>query len=420
MSLLIKILSWLLTLTLLGLAALVVLVFLDSRPLVQEDRTLSAAEQAWAREWLVAAKPHGLRDGERITLTLSEREANIIGNYLIDKVGKGRVDVRLTADGARVAASLGLPWDPEQRFMNLDLSLAGGERLPRIAQAHLAGLPLPENLVQTIAERLVNALDQARLLHQVDLQPDLALLTYEWHRDALANLGSGLVSADERARILNYQQVLVRYAAAHPRPPTIALADLLSVVLSAAQEASQGASQSAPAAENRAAILALAAYTNQQHIRDPVPPDTRSSRIRFRSVALLGRRDLAQHFMTSAALAAQGGTALSDLVGLYKEVADSRGGSGFSFADLAADRAGTRFANLATGQRQDAQAVQAAAREGLTADDLMPAIDRLPEGMNAAAFAAAFQDTKSPAYRSAVATIERDIDALRLFRKAIK
>jgi hypothetical protein len=416
MSILIKVLSWLLTLTLLGLGALVVLVFLDSRPLVPQDRTLSAAEQAWAREWLVAAKPQGLRDGERITLTLSEREANIIGNYLIDRVGQGRVDVRLTADGARVTASLGLPWDPEQRFMNLDLSLAGGERLPRIEQARLAGLPLPENLVQTIAERLVNALDQARLLHHVDLQPDLALLTYEWHRDALANLGSGLVSADERARILTYQHVLVRYAAAHPKPPTIALADLLSVVLSAAQ----GASQSDPVAENRAALLALAAYTNQQHIRDPDQPDARSARTRFRPVALLGRRDLAQHFMTSAALAAQGGSALSDLVGLYKEVADSRGGSGFSFADLAADRAGTRFANLAAGNRQDAQAVQAAAREGFTTDDLMPAIDRLPEGMNAAAFAAAFQDTKSPAYRSAVAAIERDIDALRLFQRAAR
>jgi hypothetical protein len=416
MSILIKVLSWLLTLTLLGLGALVVLVFLDSRPLVPEDRTLSAAERAWAREWLVAAKPHGLRDGERITLTLSEREANIIGNYLIDKVGQGRVDVRLTADGARVAASLGLPWDPEQRFVNLDLSLAGGERLPRIEQARLAGLPLPENLVQTIAERLVNALDQARLLHHVDLQPDLALLTYEWHRDALANLGSGLVSADERARILTYQHALVSYAAAHPKPPTIALADLLAVVLSAAQDAPQ----SDPAAENRAAILALAAYANQQYIRDPDQPDAGSARTRFRPVALLGRGDLAQHFMTSAALAAQGGTALSDLVGLFKEVADSRGGSGFSFADLAADRAGTRFANLATGKRQDAQAVQAAAREGLTADDLMPAIDRLPEGMNAAAFAAAFQDTKSPAYRSAVAAIERDIDALRLFQKATR
>ena len=32
-----------------------------------------------------------------------------------------------------------------------------------------------------------------------------------------------------------------------------------------------------------------------------------------------------------------------DAIGVYKEVRDSRGGSGFSFNDMAANRAGTRF-----------------------------------------------------------------------------
>jgi hypothetical protein len=410
---LMKVLSGLLMLVMLTALGLAVLVFLDSRPLVPQDRVLTTAERAWARDWLSSAKPRGLREGERVTLTLSEREATIIGNYLIDTLGQGRFAARLGQDRARLSASLSLPWAPGNRFMNLDLTLAGGEQLPRIEQARFAGLPLPDALAQTIADRLIDALDQSRLLKRVDLKPDLALLTYEWHRDALANVGSGLVSAQERTRILGYQETLVSYGVARPRHQTIVLADLLSLVLSQARRQPPAAA----VAENRAAILALTTYVNQQVISDPTRPATD---VAFRSVTLRARGDLAQHFMVSATLAAQGGTALADLAGLYKELSDSRGGSGFSFADLAADRSGTRFGDLATGSLNGAKAVQEAARNTLTEADIMPPIEGLPEGMSEASFATAFKDTKSPAYRRVVAHIEQGIDALTLFQQATR
>jgi uncharacterized protein YfiM (DUF2279 family) len=61
---------------------------------------------------------------------------------------------------------------------------------------------------------------------------------------------------------------------------------------------------------------------------------------------LLGRYDSAQHFVISAALAAWAGEPAANAIGVYKEIDDSRRGSGFSFADLAADRAGTRFGEV--------------------------------------------------------------------------
>ncbi len=409
-------LSWLLTLILLAIIGLALLIFLDSRPLVPLDQPLSAADRAWAKQWLATARPRGLRDGERVTLSLSEREANILASYLIDKLGQGRVAVRLEQDQGRLAASLGLPWDPNGSFINLELTLVAAEPLPRIAQARLAGLPLPAGLVETLAGRLMEALDQSRLLQHVDIRPELALLTYEWHRDALANVGSGLVSADDRARMIRYQGLLVSDLAERPKRDPVPLSELLTLVVAAAAEPTGGD----PVAENRAAILALAAYVNRQTIRDPTAGQVDSPHPVFRPVLLGGRRDLAQHFMTSAALAAQGGAALSDLVGLFKEVSDSQGGSGFSFPDLAADRAGTRFAMLATGDTRGARAAQAAARSGLTEDHIMPSIADLPEGMNQTAFAAAFKDTRSPAYRRITDRIDRSIDALPLFQKATR
>src|SRR5262249_40587622 len=51
-----------------------------------------------------------------------------------------------------------------------------------------------------------------------------------------------------------------------------------------------------------------------------------------------GRHDLAQHFWVSAALTALWGAKQAEAAGVLKEWLDSaEGGSGFSFADLAAD-----------------------------------------------------------------------------------
>src|SRR5262245_19761065 len=58
------------------------------------------------------------------------------------------------------------------------------------------------------------------------------------------------------------------------------------------------------------------------------------------------RHDLCQHFTVSAALTAVGGAKAAEAAGLLKELLDAEpGGSGFSFADLAADLSGIAFAS---------------------------------------------------------------------------
>ena len=66
-----------------------------------------------------------------------------------------------------------------------------------------------------------------------------------------------------------------------------------------------------------------------------------------------GRHDLAQHFGVSAALTAVSGPKAAEAAGILKELLDAEeGGSGFSFADLAADLSGVVFAErlLASGR----------------------------------------------------------------------
>ncbi len=122
--------------------------------------------------------------------------------------------------------------------------------------------------------------------------------------------------------------------------------------------------------------------------------------------------------MTSAALTIQGSDTLSGLVGWYKEMSDANGGSGFSFADMAANRAGIHLAQLATSNQEGARRVQRIAVQGLTEDDFMPAIDGLPEGMDQRAFKTHFGRAKKDEYQKVMTHIDRRIDASRLYRDA--
>ena len=110
-----------------------------------------------------------------------------------------------------------------------------------------------------------------------------------------------------------------------------------------------------------------------------------------------------------------GWSGISDFDALAKEIDDARGGSGFSFADLAADRAGTRFGELAV--RQPAR-LAAALADGLGSEGIMPATDGLPEPMQADVFRRRFGHVGSPAYQQVVDDIEQRIAALALFSPA--
>ncbi|MFM7148280.1 MAG: hypothetical protein ACKO23_00390 [Gemmataceae bacterium] len=79
-------------------------------------------------------------------------------------------------------------------------------------------------------------------------------------------------------------------------------------------------------------------------------PEQRKRRLKaLGKPTLHGREDLGQHFAVSAALTVLQGEKRAEAADILKEVLDSApGGSGFSFADLAADLSGIALAQLLT------------------------------------------------------------------------
>ena len=139
---------------------------------------------------------------------------------------------------------------------------------------------------------------------------------------------------------------------------------------------------------NKAAILALGIILGEERVAEvagrPIDIKRRPDIEQLcQRISIRGRNDLGRHFWVSAALAVLADGYLSMDVGITKELMDAtEGGSGFSFADLTADRAGTLFADVATKNARSARRLQLKIRRGVAIDDYFPEIEGLPEGIS--------------------------------------
>ncbi|HTU89521.1 MAG TPA: hypothetical protein VMF69_05435 [Gemmataceae bacterium] len=123
---------------------------------------------------------------------------------------------------------------------------------------------------------------------------------------------------------------------------------------------------------------------------------------------LHGRHDLAQHFSVSAALTVAAGSQAAESAGILKEMLDSRGGSGFSFADLSADFAGIAFAR----RLLDKPAKLADIEKSFHIGDYAISPRGLPEGLTAEEFAKKYGSLKDERFLRLQEDIRKRIAAL--------
>jgi hypothetical protein len=370
--------------------------------------------------------PRRAMPGVRRVLHAGERDLDLLLNHGAHRWLPGRMHLALherRADfTASVPVSLPLPaWaGGGTRWLNLQATLrqtpAG---LPELAALRAGSLPLPPALAGAVLPLLAATgrelpVDPARALamvHEARFAPGRLELAYAWDEQVARQAMHTLLAPPERERLLAYQQALA--AATWARPGhEVALADLLPPLFALARQRSAAGAD--PALENRAALVVLTAYANGRSLQPLMPPGTALAPARPLRVLLSGRRDFPLHFLISAALVTEGSSPLAAAVGLHKELADARGGSGFSFNDMAANLAGTRFGELAL--REPAR-LQRLAALGLDEAQFMPAVADLPEFMAQDEFERRFGGVGAPAYQRTMTEIEQRVAALPLFRR---
>jgi hypothetical protein len=130
------------------------------------------------------------------------------------------------------------------------------------------------------------------------------------------------------------------------------------------------------------------------------------------------RRDLAQHFFVSAHLATTLGPQAALSLGLGKEMMDANGGSGFSFADLAADRAGIEFAKRVKAGEISLEQLS----QRFAVADYLPPVDDLAEGLGLAELQAQFGEISdgdtNGAFQAELKRIERLVLELPIYNRS--
>ena len=361
-----------------------------------------------------------MRSGTLRSIVLAQQDVSLAASYLASQVRRGQAQVALHNGGASVRATFALPANPLGRYLNLDMVVSESARLPRVDQLRIGRLPVPSWIANAVLDQGLQYLQGSRdfdaaadVIRQVRMRDGMLSVQFAWSDAAARQIKAVLVPAEDQERWKAYQARLVDVLATSARGPRVPMEQLLVPLMQLAAQRSAGGDA---VAENRAALLVLAFYINGKGLGALVPAATAWPAPPPRQVTLAGRTDFPQHFSISAALAGTAGSPLSDAVGLYKEVDDSRGGSGFSFNDMGADRAGTRFGEAATRSDGAARQLQRRAAEIVAQSEFFPEVADLPEFMTEAEFKRRFGGIGQPAYQRMMADIERRVAALPALR----
>jgi hypothetical protein len=381
--------------------------------------------------------------GERTRVSLPLDGLNALFFDLMQRTvgGRGAVKVMRPASqgGVRTSATVtvlaSIPSNrtslsalPGEYWLNLHSRwevLANGQF--RLEQASVGRLPLPVALLDAVFNGILLWQDWDEFKHIAlqslqHIEAGEKQLTIEWQLDdALqSQLFAALIPPEQLDRIHAYQLVLVETLQNLPTASgrSVPLLQVLQPMFKVAQERTLGQQlnpsnvhhpEQIPVLENRALLLALTLHALEVSPSEFIPQAKQWPPALPRPFTLRGRIDFAQHYLMSALLASGVGGRLTDLVGVYKEQADKVAGSGFSFNDIAADRAGNRFGQRA---RLSAQALQVRVQESDQEDFFMPDVTDMPQYLSAQEFEKRFSGSNRNAYDAMIQAIDQRIHQL--------
>ena len=411
-----------------------VLFGLENTALVKEQSELSTENiKRASRQFIKEHDPDTMKADRKNSFSVKEQDLNLVFHYALSLIPGGksvgtRVDIE--PGSAHFSSTFKLPKNSFRSYCNLSVGMSHVDSgLPNITTVKIGKIILNRWLIKTILPVAHSFLGQfAEYQDVIEITGSIRECQFTKNQLSLSyDLQSGVAEKikEKGRKMLISEQEGNRLKVYHERLSTvtadvsgkkISLSLFIEPLFTLAKERS-GRNQE-PILENRAAITVLALFT----LKKPLNLLTGEKGERVLSTSgsiqptLRGRADLAKHFILSAAISASADSSLADAIGLFKELDDSQGGSGFSFADLTADRAGVRFAEFATADSGQAIRLQELISSVSGEDDFMPRIDNLPEGIQEFEFKIRYEDLQSNEYAAVKDELERRISACRVYQ----
>ena len=400
--------------------SVLLLIIIDEQPIVKREVDITHNQVDRIKQIFDTHRKH-VYPGQLGKARITSEDFDTTLNYITYLFSKGNSRTIMTDRNTRISLSIPLSIGTEKSYINIEADFIEADGLPNLKSIKISHFQLPVFIVINIFSTLVHwstlFAPEIKLLvgalQQIKMSSTGIDIVYRWQGHLFDELNNGLasnlplVNKEELDRFYRYHLILTKITFQESKP--ISLSQFLVPVI---RQASIQSIKGNAVEENRAAILITTLYILGIPLKTLFPEAANWPKQQKYQVVLDGREDFAKHFMLSAAITVYADTLLSDAIGLYKEVEDARSGSGFSFNDIAADRAGTKFGEKAIKNRVSALMIQAKLMSGLADTDLMPYWLDLPEFLPEATFKAQYGEINSPSYTQLMDKIEQRIARL--------
>lgn len=373
-------------------------------------------------------------------LQASQSELNSLSAFGHRALPQLNSDITLLPGSALINLSLALPLPKMIKYLNVEFMLHSSTQGIDLDTVYIGKLALPGNALIKLAEWLTNSYVKEefgtsliKLVNNVEITAQQVSVGITFpsdfnnqslsHKDGLLALRDQLALFGNVETMRFYHQSLVTYIE-QDATPKLSIAEYLGWIFGVVKQRQSAGIIESVTEENRAALMALVIYFGHDKFELLVGDIAQLSakqlqqRTRLRAkVKLRNRVDIQKHFIYSVALQLFGSSAASNAIGELKEFLDSKsGGSGFSFADLMADRAGTRLAMLATGTAESALKVQQHLADINNENLLLPKLVDLPEGISQQIFEQYYRDIESKVYQSMLQSIDERLQEIPVYQ----
>lgn len=396
-----------------------VFLVLERVPMVSDVEVMNTDNAVKTRAFAKQVLQQFLQENDRpILISATEDELNDAFAIAHRSVRRARARAVISAQGLELSGTFRLPQNPLGNYINVELILSPSAQGFHIAQAKLGTISLSDTTARFLmrlgldfifgqgeGDYLLDAVKSVRLSDKridVDLKPIPRMnQLVQQMRGRIRVVRDELRPMGDPAGVRVYYRRIMALSEYAPRDEALSLAYYISRLFKIASQTGEDAAD-----ENRSAILALGIYFGSWRVEQMIGTVRTAEMLAHerltKGVGLAGRRDLRLHFIISAALEIAAKSGISHSIGEFKELYDARrGGSGFSFADLAADRAGVRFAEVATDPKM-AGLIQRRLSENEAETQFFPDISALPEGLSQARFEAYFVNVEGTRYLALV------------------
>ncbi|GMM92731.1 hypothetical protein [Qipengyuania sp. MTN3-11] len=390
----------------LGIPILLFLLVTGSEPWVPPARAATAEQVALAQDAYLALRSDR-PEGEPVSLRLEQAQLGAITALISQGFAPNRLAAELEGDTLAIAASRPLLF----RWLNMRALIRGeSEGFPEI-EARVGAIPVPSWLARDMLELVLGRSTRAaefppldELVRSVSIARDSATLSVDLPPSGLLDRLSGAPMIDDRMVAAIYC-ALAKRQREQPEP-------LFANQLQRALHLTRPVPEQHGAALVALAMIAVAPEAGD--LTGEAAESVRECAIAPVALTLQGRPDSPKHWALSAALEVTTGTRFTAAIGEWKELADGlsrnpllgpNDPSGFSFVDLATDRAGFLTARNLT----DPKYLESTRARLLKADDnvlLPPATLGLTDGMPNVEFVELYGATDDPRFERKIAEID--------------